>query len=101
MFKNKRNGEMKEIKGKLFFNLKEAEYIKNYYSDKVVGLIPYDNIKMKIDTIEIVSVNKMYRVMCVGHSMKQPHVTTEIYIEDALERLNLESLHEVLKREGL
>ena len=52
---------------------------------------------MKIDFIEIVKMeNKMFCIKCNGHSMKQPHVTTEIYIEDAIERLNLESLHEAL-----
>ncbi|MFC0604145.1 hypothetical protein [Winogradskyella pulchriflava] len=88
---------MKEINDKFYFTLKEAEYLKEHYKDKIIGKIPYDNIKMKIDSIDVVSDNKMFRVKCIGHSLRQPHNTLESYLETIVKELNLESLHEVLK----
>lgn len=89
---------MKEINNKTYFTLKEAEYLKEHYKNKIIGEIPYDNIKTIIDSIEIVKTeNKMFRIQCVGHSLRQPHVITESYLETIIKELNLESLHEALK----
>jgi len=93
---------MEEKNRKSYFTLKEAEYLKEYYKDKVIGEIPYDNIKMKIDSIESVKMeNGMFRIKCVGHSMRQPHIITESYLETIIQELNLEPLHEVLRHTNL
>ncbi|MDV7187957.1 hypothetical protein R3X25_11750 [Lutibacter sp. TH_r2] len=95
--------DMKEKDGLMIFTLKEANYLKEYYSNLLLGNIIRGNPGIKLTDIIIVDSNKegMYALQVQGYQMNQSNIHIKTRIENLITELNLKHPKGVLKRKDV
>ncbi|WP_150452188.1 hypothetical protein [Arenibacter lacus] len=75
----------------------EIDILKSYYSDIVVNKIFRTFTSLKITDLASDKINEKYRLVCVGHLLKQPNIVIKIDISTLCKGNSLLSPSEVLK----
>ena len=84
------------------YSLENAQYLKEYYSSKVINKIADEATGLKIKNIEIEKINNdLYNLNCPGYLINDSSVITKMSIKTASEFMNLESPEAVLQHRNL
>ena len=81
------------------YSLENAQYLKNYYSLKVINKIADEKTGLRITSIELEQVNNdLYNLNCCGYLINNISIVTKMSIKTTAEFMNLKSPEFVLQR---
>ncbi len=81
------------------YSLEEAQYLKDFYSPKVVNQIADKKLALRITSVEIEEIKKdFYDLICTGYFVNNMSVVPKVSIQSIFESMDLDSPEFVLKR---
>ncbi|SHN73182.1 hypothetical protein SAMN05444395_107181 [Flavobacterium fryxellicola] len=84
------------------YSLENAQYLKEYYSPKVINKIADESTALRITSIEIDEIKKdLYDLICSGYFVNMISISPKISIQSIVKSMDLDSPDVVLQRRGL
>ncbi|WP_291101862.1 MULTISPECIES: hypothetical protein [unclassified Flavobacterium] len=84
------------------YSLEDAQYLKDFYSPKVVNKIADEEFALRITSIEIKEFKKdFYNLSCSGYFVNNTSIVPVISIQSMVKSMNLDSPEVVLQRRNL
>lgn len=84
------------------YSLENAQYLKEYYSPKVINKIADESTALRITSIEIDEIKKdLYYLICSGYFVNMTSISPKISIQLIVKSMDLDSPDVVLQRRGL
>ena len=80
------------------YSLEEAQYLKDFYSPKVVNKIADEKLALRITSIEIEEFKKgFYDLICKGYFVNNTSLVPKVSIQSIVESMALDSPELVLQ----
>lgn len=81
------------------YSLEDAQYLKDFYSPKVINKIAEEEFALRITSIEIKEFKKdFYDLSCSGYFVNNASIVPVISIQSIVKSMNLDSPEIVLQR---
>ncbi|MBC5839744.1 hypothetical protein [Flavobacterium muglaense] len=84
------------------YSLEEAQYLKDFYSPKVVNQIADKKLALRITSVEIEEIKKdFYDIICKGYFVNNTSIVPKVSIQSIFKSMDLDSPEVALQRRNL